>query len=239
MSLEGKVAFVTGASRPQGIGRAIAVALAEKDVSVVLAARTAKEISEAAKQITRSGKKALSVPTDVTKEKDVKKLVQKTLREFGRIDILVNNAGAGFAKPILKTTVEEWDLAVNTNLKGTYLCSRFAAFEMVKRKSGVIVNIASAAGTKGYLHQGAYCASKHGAVGLSRVLAMELKPYGIKVHTICPGGVDTKLVDSIRPDIPKKDLMRTEDIASLVIFLITQPPNATIEEVVISRFAAQ
>lgn len=237
MDLKNKTAIVTGAGR--GIGRVIAVELAKKGVNVVLAARTAKEIGGTARYVTRLGRKSLAVPTDIAREKDVKNLVRKTLQKFGRIDVLINNAGAGFAKSIMETTCDDWSCMIDTNMKGTFLCSKMAAREMIKQKSGTIINIASVAGTKGYVHQGAYCASKHGVIGFSRVLAMELKPYGIKVHTICPGGVDTKLIDGIRPDIPKKDLMKPEDIAAFVIFLLTQPQHATIEEVVITRFVPQ
>jgi len=234
MEIKNKTAIVTGGGR--GIGMAIAQALAEKGASVVLAARTASEINAVAKRI---GKKAFAVRTDITSEKSVKGLVSKTIAKFGGIDILINNAGTGFAKPILKTSAAEWDVAVDTNLKGTFLCSRVAAKEMIKRRNGAIINIASAAGTKGYANQAAYCASKHGVVGFSRVLALELKPYNIKVHTICPGGVDTTLIDGIRPDIPKKDLMKPRDIANLVVFLLEQPQNAVIEEVTITRFVSK
>lgn len=233
MDLKGKTAVVTGAGR--GIGKVIAETLAKKGANVILAARTAKEINSVARHI---GKKALAVKTDITNEKSVKSLVAKTVKRFGSVDILINNAGTGFARPIMKTAAEDWDTVIETNLKGTFLCSRVAAEKMIKQKSGVIVNIASAAGTKGYMDQAAYCASKHGVVGFSRVLALELRPHNIKVHTVCPGGVDTTLIDGIRPDIPKKDLMKPQDIADLVVFLITQPANATIEEVTITRFVS-
>jgi len=233
MTLKDKVAIVTGGGR--GIGMAIAQTLAEKGANVALAARTLQEINAAAKRI---GRKAFAVQTDITNEKSVQNLVRKTLAKFGGIDILINNAGTGFAKPILKTSLEDWDLVIDTNLKGTFLCSRTVSAEMIKRRNGAIINIASAAGTKGYANQAAYCASKHGVVGFSRVLALELKPYNIKVHTICPGGVDTTLIDGIRPDIPKKDLMKPRDIADLVVFLLEQPQNATIEEVTITRFVS-
>jgi len=232
MDLAGKTAIITGAGR--GIGKAIAAALAKEGVKVALAARNKGQLFKTAKE---TGKNSLVVPTDITKEKSIINLVNKTIKKYGSIDILINNAGAGFAKPVLKTTEKDWDTIIDTNLKGAYLCSRIAGLEMIKKKKGgAIINISSSAGLKGYEHQGAYCASKHGMVGLSRVLAIELKPYNIKVHTICPGGVDTVFIDNIKPDLPKHELMKPEHIADLVIFLLKQPANATIEEILITRF---
>jgi NAD(P)-dependent dehydrogenase (short-subunit alcohol dehydrogenase family) len=234
MNLKGKVAIVTGASR--GIGKAISLKLAEEGLSLVIFSRTHSKLKEFASQIESYGVKCEVVAGDVSKEPDVIKCIKHTTNVFGTLDVLVNCAGIAKPSSIMETTSESLLNTFNVNVVGAFLFMREAARFMTERRRGVIINIASVTGIKGYVNQGVYCASKHALVGLSRVMALEMKPLGVKVHTICPGAVDTNMIKDMRPDIPKEKLIRPEDIADIVSFLIQQPDSATIEEITVSRF---
>ncbi len=239
MRLEGKVALVTGASR--GIGRASALALAAEGADVSLIARTIEQIEAVKEEIETIGRKAAAFKGDVGVESDVRRVVDRTLNAFEKIDILVNNAGVFIPAPLFSTKTEDWDYTLAINLRGPFLFCREVLKDMVPRQSGTIINISSIAGTRSYKEQGAYCASKHGLMGLTRVLAEEMRPLNIRVHAICPGGVDTELVGDDHPNLSLKpiDLMKPEDIADAVVFIACLPPKATIEEVVIKRFGEE
>lgn len=236
--LKGKVAIVTGASR--GIGKEISLKLAENGCNLVLSARNLSLLKEVKKKCEKSGVRVLIVKSDIRKIKEIKKIVDKSIKEFGKIDILINNAGVGYAKSIPETEEDDWDLIMDTNAKGSYFLSKFVFEEFIKRKiKGTIINISSSAGKKGYPEQSVYCASKFAMNGFSSVFALEGKKYGIKVHLICPGGVDTEFIENIRPDIPKRTLIKPEDIAETVIFLLKTRPEITIDEIQIKRYASQ
>ncbi len=235
---KGKVAIVTGASR--GIGAAIARRLAEEGVSTFLVARTEKDLTGVAESIKKGNGKAWPLMVDVTRKEQVIKAVSKVRDSFGRIDILVNNAGVGYARAIVETEVEDWNVMMNTNALGAFLFSREVFKVMVATKTaGTIINIASLAGKKGYRYQAAYCASKFALIGFSKVLAMEGQPHGIRVHVICPGGVNTGFITRIRPDIPPETLIQPEDIARTVVFLLQQPPGIITDEILIRRFSSE
>jgi 3-oxoacyl-[acyl-carrier protein] reductase len=235
--LEGQVAIVTGAGR--GIGKATAVALAQAGAHLVLAARTTRELEETAELIRSHGRAALVVPTDVADEAACERLIQQAISEFHRLDILVNNAGAARFAPFWELTTEDFDLNLNVNLRGTFFCARAATRVMIPRRYGVIINISSSSGKKPYLTQGAYCAAKAGIIALSKVMAMELRPYNIRVHVICPGGVDTQLAAEIHPTRDKTGWIQPADIAQAILYLLSTPPNITVDEIVIRRFEAE
>ncbi|MCM8769183.1 MAG: SDR family oxidoreductase [Candidatus Omnitrophica bacterium] len=233
-----KVAIVTGASR--GIGAAIAKKLAEAKAWVVLVARDRARLQLVAASIQKNGGKAWCLPADVIEEKQVREMVQSVVKRFGRIDILVNNAGVGYAAAIPETTVQDWDLMMNTNARGAFLCSREVLKVMKDKKiAGSIINIASLAGKKGYRHQAAYCASKFALVGFTKVLAIEGQPLGIRVHLVCPGGVNTEFIKRIRPDIPPETLIQPEEVAQAVMFLLQQPTRIATDEILIRRFSSE
>ncbi len=165
-------------------------------------------------------------------------MVNNTVEKFGSIDIFVNNAGIAIFKPFLELTLEDWDKTMAVNLRGAFICAQKVSAIMIKQRSGTIINICSSASKKAYPNQMAYVASKHGMLGLSRALNIELKPYGIRVHAICPGGVDTKLTADARPETDRTDWMRPEDIAHVVLMLLTQHERATIDEIYIRRYDA-
>ena len=235
--LTGKVALVTGAGR--GIGRATVLALAREGCDVCVAARTESEIAATAAEVRTAGRRALAVPTDVSQPEQVARLFAATQAQLGDVDLLVNNAGAFRIAPIAETTLEEWDRILGVTLTGTFLCIKAALPAMMARRSGTILNIASTASKKHYVHQGAYCAAKHGVLGLSKVLGAEMREWGIRVCAICPGGVNTRLVQEQRDDIIPAEWMDPEDIAELCVFLAKLPPKAAIDEVVIRRWAAE
>jgi NAD(P)-dependent dehydrogenase (short-subunit alcohol dehydrogenase family) len=234
--LAGKVAIVTGASR--GIGRAISLALAREAATVVLAARAIDKLEEAAEQVTAAGGKAQIIPTELTDEMSIRNLVRATGERFSRLDILVNNAGITHSAKLEETATEDWDRCHNVNARAPFILCREAMPLLKKAEKAYIINIASVVGVKGYPLQSAYTASKHALRGMTISLAEELRGSNIRVHLLCPGGVDTELVQNVRPDIKKQDLMQPEEIAELVLYLLTHKGNAVIDELHIRRAAS-
>lgn len=191
MDLLGKVAVVTGGD--SGIGRAICELFAEEGARVVIA--DLSEGNDTASSISRRGGTAISVRTDVRSPDDVGHLVETTIAKFGGIDILVNNAGIELLKPMVETSEVEWDKVLDTNLKGVFLVSKYAVPEIIKRDGGAIVNIASQLGLVGLENFSAYCASKGGVVLLTKAMALELAQHKIRVNCICPGPIQTSMLE--------------------------------------------
>ena len=231
--LAGRVAIVTGASR--GIGRAISVALAQEAAAVVLAGRSIQKLEETADQVTKAGGKAEIVLTDLTEEDSIKNLVAVTSEQFGQLDILVNNAGVTHSAKLEQTTTEDWEHCIWVNTRAPFILCREALGLLRKSRAAYIINIASVVGVKGYPLQSAYTSSKHALRGMTISLAEELKGSNIRVHLLCPGGVNTDMVERVRPDIPKKELIQPEEIAELVLYLVTHKGNAVIDELHIRR----
>lgn len=234
--LDGKVAIVTGASR--GIGRAISLALAREAVTVVLAARAVDKLKETAEQVTAAGGKAQIIPTELTDEQSIKNLVRATSERFGRLDILINNAGITHSAKLEETSTEDWDRCIRTNARAPFILCREALPLLRRSEAAYIINIASVVGVKAYPLQSAYTASKHALRGMTMALAEELRGSNVRVHLLCPGGVDTDLVKKVRPDIKRQDLMQPEEIAELVLYLVTHKGNAVIDELHIRRAAS-
>jgi len=228
--LKGKVVIITGAR--QGMGKADALLFAKNGAKVTVADISQEECQLVVEEIEKSGGEALAVKCDVASEKEVEEMVKKTVDKFGKVDILVNNAGICQFKPFLEMTEEEWKKTLDINLKGYFLCAREAAKEMLKHKSGAIVNIASVVmgqigmGMAGLAH---YSASKGGIAALTKTLALELAPYNIRVNAIAPGAIDTPMAASAKADqktleqtlavIPLHRMGKPEEIASTVLFL--------------------
>jgi len=231
--LNGKVAIVTGASR--GIGRAISIALAQESATVVLAARSIRKLQETAQQVTKASGKAEIVVTDLAEEKSIKNLVKVTSKKFSRLDILVNNAGITHSAQLKKTKTKDWDRCFLVNARAPFLLCREALPLLEKVEAAYVINISSVVGVKGYPLQSAYTASKHAIRGMTISLAEELKNTNIRVHLLCPGGVDTELIPRVRPDLKSEDLMRPEEIAELVVYLVTHKGKARIDELHIRR----
>ncbi|MDH4238658.1 MAG: SDR family oxidoreductase [Phycisphaerae bacterium] len=234
--LKGKVAIVTGASR--GIGKAISLAMAKEAATVVLAARAMDKLKETAEQVTAAGGKAHIIPTELTDERSIKNLVKATGERFGRLDILINNAGITHSAKLEETLTKDYDRCMSINARAPFILCREALPLLKKAEAAYIINIASVVGVKGYPLQSAYTASKHALRGMTISLAEELRGSNIRVHLLCPGGVDTELVQKVRPDIKKQDLMQPEEIAELVLYLVTHKGNAVIDELHIRRAAS-
>jgi meso-butanediol dehydrogenase/(S,S)-butanediol dehydrogenase/diacetyl reductase len=201
--LKSKVAIVTGVGGEHGIGRAIALRLAKEGADVVVSDLTANPKSSTwaglpsvVEEIECLGRKAIAIEADISNSAHVDRLVQGTIQQFGHIDILVNNAGSAAGPdrvPIVELEEEIWDQVQRINVKGTFLCCKAVAKELIKQgHGGKIINMSSIAGTKGISRFGAYCASKFAVRGLTQSLAKELGEYGIQVNAICPGMVVTE-----------------------------------------------
>lgn len=231
--LHGKTAIVTGAGR--GIGRAVAIALAGAGVRTALAARTESELRAVQREIEIRGGEALPVPTDLCHEENIAALVSTTVRELGGLDIVVNNAGIGMFGPLAATPTADWDRIMAINARAPFILCREAIVHLRRRDTAFIVNIGSVVSVKGYVDQAAYSASKHALLGMSKSLARELQRDGIRVHVLCPGGVDTELVSRARPDLDRSVLMKPEEIADIVMFLVRCRGNAVIDQIDIRR----
>ncbi len=194
-SLEGKVAIVTGGKR--GIGRAIALALAEAGADVAICSRVLEdgELQTVADEIQRLGRRSLAVQADISRKADVDNLMERVVGEFGAIDILVNNAGIYFQASFLEASESDWDKVINTDLKGYYFCCQAAGKRMAVQKRGNIINITSGVTIKAHPQVSLYSIAKAGVVMLTRVLAVELAPYNIRVNAISPSMVKTKLIE--------------------------------------------
>ncbi|HNX26854.1 MAG TPA: SDR family oxidoreductase [Phycisphaerae bacterium] len=233
INLDGKVAIVTGASR--GIGRAIAGSLAAAGAQVVLAARSAELIEEVAVDIESAGGRATPFVTDIADEQSVEALFEMVADDFGRLDVLVNNAGVGIYGPMDEFDLEDLDTILAVNVRGTFACCREALKIMKPQNNGYIINIASVCGEKGYANQSAYSASKHAIMGLTKSLAAETLEFGIRVTAILPGGVDTEMVAQSRPDLDRSILIKPQDIAYTVMFLLGLNDSCAIDQINIRR----
>jgi len=234
--LDGKVAIVTGGSR--GIGRAIAVALAGEGATLVLAARSQDSLDEAAERVRRAGGRAETVITELTEESSIRNLVRVTREKFGGLDILINNAGITHSARLAETRTEDLDRCWAVNARAPYILCREALPLLREAQAAFIVNIASVVGVKGYPLQSAYTASKHALRGWTISLAEELRGTNVRVHVVCPGAVDTGMVGNVRPDIKAADLIGPDEIAELVLYLVTRTGNAVVDELHIRRSAA-
>ena len=242
--LNGKVAIVTGAGK--GMGEAHSLKLAGAGAKVVLADISLEDCQKVVEKIKQQKGEAIAVKCDVSKKAEIDNLVSEALKKFGKIDILVNNAGIYPFEPFLDMKEENFQKVIDINLKGYFLMSQAAAKEMVKQKSGVIVNIASVAmgqvgmGFAGLAH---YCASKGGIVAMSEALALELAPMGIRINCIAPGAIDTPGASNASMTNEQKEAMlapipmhrngKAEEIANAVLFLASEESSYMTGSVVV------
>ena len=228
MQLNGKIALITGGA--QGIGKNISEDLAEQGAHVILGDVNLEGAEKTAEEIKGKGSKASAIRIDVSNALDVQNVFDSILKEYKPVDIVVNNAGITRDGLIVRMKEVDWDLVLNINLKGSFLCSQQAAKQMMKQKSGAIVNIASIVGVMGNFGQANYSASKAGLIGLTKTLAREVAPRGIRANAIAPGFIDTEMTrvleESVREklieQIPLARLGQPGDIASCVSFLVSE-----------------
>lgn len=233
MDLSGKVALVTGAGR--GIGRSIALALAGAGARTLLTARSAGELQGVAGEIRSRGGEAEFLAADLSRPEGVEAVFGASKRTYGTLEVLVNNAGLGLSGPLMEFPAESLELLLAVNVKGLFLCCQQAMRLMVPARRGYIINISSVVGFKGYANQAAYAASKHAVMGITKSLAVEAQPHGIRVSAILPGAVDTGLMQALRPDLDKALLMKPQDVADAVMFLLSLSETAAVDEIYIRR----
>ena len=227
-----KTILITGASA--GIGRASALALAQEGANLVLTARRIDRLKALEVEVAQRGGKSISVEGDAREEATAKRAVQAALDTFGQLDVLVNNTGAGIYKNLVDTSAEDYDLLFDTNVRTTFLFTRHAAPHMIARKSGTILMISSMAGLHGFAGEAVYCGTKFAQVGMAQALDKELRPHGIKVGLICPGGVKTEFAigaGRTEADVAASSMLEAEDVAGAVLLACTQSPGSRIIEI--------
>lgn len=233
MDFKGKTALVTGSSR--GIGESIATRLSSLGMHVVITGRDDEKLDEVRLRIQSVGSEPHVVVADISSPATPDKLIHETIQKFGRLDILVNNAGYAVSKSFSMTSIEEWDRIFAINARGPFFLCQKAIHYLKKSECATIFNISSVVGRLGYKNQAAYAASKHALMGFSKVLAKEVQPLGIRVHTIAPGGVATEMVKTMRSDLGTSNLIQPEEIADVVEFLLKYRGNAMIDNIDVRR----
>ena len=236
-NIQGKVVVITGAS--SGLGEATAKLLSVQGAIVVLAARRTERIDKLAADIKEKGGKALAITTDVTDVEQVRKLVDKTVNEFGRIDVMINNAGLMQQSPLDSGKIEEWNNMIDLNIKGVLYGISAVLPIMQKQKSGHIINVSSVAGHKVTPAGSVYCATKFAVLAISEGLRQEVKPYNLRTTVISPGAVDTELPRHITHEASAKGIqgfykqtaVPADSFARAVAFAISQPEDIDINEI--------
>lgn len=229
MILEGKKALVTGASR--GIGREVALELARQGADVAINySGSETKANDVVEEIKALGRKAFAIQCDVANSDSVTSMIKEVIEQFGRVDILVNNAGITRDNLLMRMKEEEWDSVINTNLKGVFLCTKAVTRQMMKQRSGRIINMASIVGVSGNAGQANYVAAKAGVIGLTKTTAKELASRGITVNAIAPGFISTDMTGELPEDVRKAMLDQIplarfgdpKDIAAVASFLASE-----------------
>lgn len=230
--LVGKVAIITGAS--VGIGRASAMALAREGASLVLIARRQDRLQELVAEVQALGGNCIALPGDAREESTARKAVEAATAAHGRVDILINNVGVANYKKLVETSLDDYSEMMDVNVRSTFLFTRHVVPLMIEQGEGIVLMVSSMAGVYGFAGEAVYCATKFAQVGFAQALDKELRPHGIKVGAICPGGVKTELaigkgrtIEGVR----QSEMLEADDVAAAVLFACTQPKGARIIEV--------
>jgi NAD(P)-dependent dehydrogenase (short-subunit alcohol dehydrogenase family) len=229
-NLDGKVALVTGAGR--GIGKAVALSLAQAGCRVILAARTRENLEAVQKEILSQGGDALAVPADLTVDEDIQRLVEESQAKWGAVDILINNAGWGKRAPVVSASLTDWDQTFRLNLRAPMVLAKALLPSMIVKREGAVINIGSVSGKTGEANGAAYSASKFGLIGFTQSLYEEVREHGIKVAVILPGFVDTPLIPPNR-QLDRSRMIQADDIAQTVLFVLTSPSTCCPVEIMV------
>jgi 3-oxoacyl-[acyl-carrier protein] reductase len=221
-SLVGKIALVTGAGR--GIGKAVAISLAQSGCRVILTARTLDQLEQVRQEIATHGGEAVCIAADLTRDEEIAQLVAESNKCWEPADILINNAGWGKRAPIVKGRQEDWDQTFRLNLRAPMILAKALLPPMVEKGHGAVINIGSISGKTGEANGAAYSASKFGLIGFTQSLYEEVREYGIKVAVILPGFVDTPLIPPNR-QLDRSKMIQPADVAQTVHFILTSPPT--------------
>jgi 3-oxoacyl-[acyl-carrier protein] reductase len=230
--LSGMTALITGASA--GIGWASALLLAGEGANLVVTARRQERLAELEAAVQEAGGKGVSLVGDAKEEETARQAVDLAIQTFGSLDILINNVGIGNYKDLIDTSAEEYDEMMDSNMRSTFLFTRHAVPVMIKQGSGTILMISSMAGVYGFGGEAVYCATKFAQVGFAQALDKELRPHGIKVGAICPGGVKTEFAlgkGRTEESVDTSGMLDPEDVAGVVLMTCTQSPRSRIIEV--------
>jgi 3-oxoacyl-[acyl-carrier protein] reductase len=229
-NLHRRVALVTGAGR--GIGKAVSVSLAKAGCRVVLAARTREQIEAVQKEILSQGGEALAIPTDLTVDEDIQRLVEASQSKWGVVDILINNAGWGKRAPVVGASLADWDQTFRLNLRAPMVLAKALLPNMIAKREGAVINIGSVSGKTGEANGAAYSASKFGLIGFTESLYEEVREHSIKVAVILPGFVDTPLIPPNR-QLERSKMIQADDIAQTVLFVLTSPATCCPVEITV------
>lgn len=221
-SLAGKIVLVTGAGR--GIGRAVAINLAEAGCRVILTARTLDQLEQVQQEISTNGGEAVCIAADLTRDEEIDLLVAESSRYREPVDFLINNAGWGKRAPIIKGRREDWDQTLRLNLRAPMILAKALLPPMIAKGNGAVINIGSISGKTGEANGAAYSASKFGLIGFTQSLYEEVREYGIKVAVILPGFVDTPLIPPNR-QLDRSKMIQPADVAQTVHYVLTSPPT--------------
>jgi 3-oxoacyl-[acyl-carrier protein] reductase len=221
-SLAGKIVLVTGAGR--GIGRAVAIDLAEAGCRVILTARTLDQLEQVQQEISTNGGEAVCIAADLTRDEEIDLLVAESSRYREPVDFLINNAGWGKRAPIIKGRREDWDQTLRLNLRAPMILAKALLPPMIEKGNGAVINIGSISGKTGEANGAAYSASKFGLIGFTQSLYEEVREYGIKVAVILPGFVDTPLIPPNR-QLDRSKMIQPADVAQTVHYVLTSPPT--------------
>jgi NADP-dependent 3-hydroxy acid dehydrogenase YdfG len=230
--LAGKVVIITGASA--GIGQASVKALAREGAKLVLTARRQQRLEQLVAEAKKLGTDAIFVAGDAREESTARQTAEQAIKSFGQIDILINNAGVGNYKNLVDTSAEEYDDMMNSNVRSSFLFTRHVVPHMIKQRQGLILLVSSMAGVYGFAGEAVYCATKFAQVGFAQGLDKELRPHGIKVGTICPGGVKTEFAigkGRTEKGVADSAMLEADDVAKAILFACTQSSGSRIIQI--------
>ncbi len=232
LSVQGKVAIVTGAA--SGLGEASARALAQAGAAVAVVDLNVDRAEAVAAKLREAGGPAMALAADVSDAGQVSEAVQAVLKGFGRVDFLINNAGTDYVLPITEMTIEQWDRVIAVNLRGAFLFAKAVFPAMQQQGGGHIVNVASTAAKRAWANAAAYHASKWGLLGFTHALGVEGRPHRIKATALVPGGMQTHFFDRLDPPPDLANLQDPANVARVILFVLTQPVESAIQEVIVT-----